>query len=276
MDPQGQDPTVAARTEPYPVPGTDNSASEHGEIAAHTETGGAGGPEAASPTSKSEETSATKVAKAADSKTKEPATSRRSSRRRRWSGGPLPMESCCGTIPMIANGYDSTGPTSLNRSDRLLCLAPCRAVISIGKLQLTMLGETEIRLLSQSADKIPAIELLQGRVLLRQPPAGSLKVVFSERAATIELSPEDSLALARPDQRLDGRLAPQAPRLEIYCTQGEPSVTVDQKHESMSAIQRRHGRHDRNDQTGAPSILCHPGRPKPSPRRPSCKLERSL
>ena len=128
-----------------------------------------------------------------------------------------------------------TGPTSLNRTDRLLCLAPCRAVISIGKLRLSLLGETEIRLLSQSSDKIPAIELVQGRALLRQAPAGSLKVVFAERIVTLELSPEDSLALARSDQRLEGQLAPQAPRLEIICTQGEPSVTVDQKHESMSA-----------------------------------------
>ncbi len=66
---------MAARTDAVPVPGTDNAASEHGEIAAHTETGGAGGPEAASPTTKSEESSGTKVAKVADSKTKEPATS---------------------------------------------------------------------------------------------------------------------------------------------------------------------------------------------------------
>ena len=234
MDPQGQDPTVAARTDAVPVPGTDNAASEHGEIAAHTEAGGAGGPEAASSTTKSEETSTAKVAKVADSKTKEPATSHE------VPAGAAGLADPADGILLRYNPDNRmweclTGPTSLNRNDRLLCLAPCRAVISIGNLRLTMLGETAIRLLSQSADKIPAIELVQGRALLRQPPAGSLKVVFAERVATIELSPEDSLALARPDQWLDGRLASQAPPLEITCTQGDPKVTVDQKHESMSA-----------------------------------------
>ena len=48
------------------------------------------------------------------------------------------------------------------------------------------------------------------------------------------MSPEDSLALARSDQRIEGRLASQAPPLEIYCTQGEASVSVDQKQESIS------------------------------------------
>ena len=105
-DPQGQDPTVAARTDAVPVPGTDNAASEHGEIAAHTEAGGAGGPEAASSTTKSEETSTAKVAKVADSKTKEPATSREVPAGAAGLADP-PMESCCDTIPMIANGYDS-------------------------------------------------------------------------------------------------------------------------------------------------------------------------
>jgi hypothetical protein len=217
-DQLGQDPMLAAQSE----------ASAHGEMPAHPQPDGVGGPEP-----NPDEVSGTKGAKVADSKTKEPTLLREVPPGAAGLADPLD-----GILlrynPDEREWVRLTGPTPLSRADRLLCLAPSRALIAIGKLQLSLLGETEIRLLTQSSDKVPAIELLQGRALLRQAPTGSLKVVFSERTATLELSPEDSLALARSGQRLEGQLAPQAPALEIYCTQGEPSVTVDQKHESMS------------------------------------------
>jgi hypothetical protein len=217
----GQDPMLATRSE------------SNGEMPAHSQADGAGGPDSASPTPNPEEVSETKVTKIADPKTKE------STRPREVPPGAAGLAEPLDGILLRYNPDDRdwirlTGPTSLSQSDRLLCLAPSRALVSIGKLQLSLLGDTEIRLLTQPSDKIPAIELLQGRVLLRQVPAGSLKVVFSERTATLELSPEDSLALARSTPRLEGQLASQAPALEIYCTHGEPSVTVDQKHESIS------------------------------------------
>jgi len=232
-DRPGPELIVAAPTESDAVSGADNSASAHGEIPAPSQPGGAGVPDSTSPAPNPEEVSGTKVAKVAEPKTKEPT---------------LPLEVPPGAaglaepldgILLRYNPDDRewirlTGPTPLSHSDRLLCLAPSRALVSIGKLQLSLLGETEIRLLTQSSDKIPAIELLQGRVLLGQAPTGSLKVVFSERAATLELSPGDSLALARSNQRLEGQLGAQAPPLEIYCTQGEASVIVDQKQESLS------------------------------------------
>ena len=52
-----------------------------------------------------------------------------------------------------------------------------------------LVGETEVRILSQSSDKVPAIELIQGRLLVRNPPAGSLKVGFSDRSVTVEVAP---------------------------------------------------------------------------------------
>jgi hypothetical protein len=228
-----QDPMLAANSEPNSATGADNPASAHGVIPANTQPGGAGGPDAASPATNPAEASGTKVAKVADAKSKEltPAV--------KVLPGSAGLADPLDGILLRYSADDRewlrlNGPTPLSRSDRLLCLAPFRALISIGTLQFTMLGETEIRLLTQSSDKVPAIELLQGRLLLRQPPAGSLKVVFAERTATLELSPEDSLALARSNQRLEGLIPAQAPRLEIYCIQGEPSVTVDQKHESIS------------------------------------------
>jgi len=223
-----QNPLLATHSESNSVPATDGSASAHGEIPAHP-----GGPDAASPTPSPDETSGTKVAKGAEPKSKEttPAV--------KVLPGSAGLAEPLDGILLRYNSDDREwvrlhSPTPLSRSDRLLCLAPSRALISFGKLQFTMLGETEIRVLTQLSDKVPAIELLQGRILLRQSPTGSLKVVFSERTVTLDLSPEDSLALAKANHRLEGQ-APPAPRLEIFCIQGEPSVTVDQKRESISA-----------------------------------------
>ena len=60
-----------------------------------------------------------------------------------------------------------TGPTPLAAGSRLLCLIPSRAAITIGKSQLVMVGESEIRILPQSTEQAPAIELMQGRLLFR-------------------------------------------------------------------------------------------------------------
>jgi hypothetical protein len=224
-----RDESIASTDLPGPDPLLATHSESNGEMPAHSQPDGVGGPDSPNP----EEGSGTKVAKVADPKTKESALPRE------VPPGAAGLAEPLDGILLRYNPDDRewvrlTSPTSLSRSDRLLCLAPSRALISIGKLQLSLLGETEIRLLTQSSDKVPAIELLQGRAVLRQAPTGSLKVVCSERTATLELSPEDSLALARSAQRLEGQLAPQAPALEIYCTQGDPSVIVDQKHESMS------------------------------------------
>ena len=128
-----------------------------------------------------------------------------------------------------------TGATPVNRSDRLLCLSPFRATVTLGEFTLMMLGETEIRILSQSTDKLPAIELIQGRLLVRNPPAGSLKVGFADRSVTVELASSSSVVMERTARREYGRTVTQAPPLFIYCTQGEVTLPAGQKHESLAA-----------------------------------------
>jgi hypothetical protein len=128
-----------------------------------------------------------------------------------------------------------TGTTAVSRADRLLCLAPFRATVTVGNIPLVLMGETELRILSQSSDKIPAIELIQGRLLVRNAPAGSLKVGFSERSATVELTPSSGVVIERTERRAYGRTVTQAPPLFIYCTQGEVALSVGQKQESLTA-----------------------------------------
>jgi hypothetical protein len=128
-----------------------------------------------------------------------------------------------------------SGTTAVNRSDRLLCLSPFRATVTLGNIPLVLVGETEIRVLSQSSDKIPAIELIQGRLLVRNASAGSLKVGFSERSVNVELAPSSSVAMERTERREYGRAVSQAPSLFIYCTQGELALSAGQQQESLTA-----------------------------------------
>ncbi|MFI5460486.1 MAG: hypothetical protein ACHRXM_34145 [Isosphaerales bacterium] len=128
------------------------------------------------------------------------------------------------------------GPTPLAPSNRLLCLAPFRATVTLGKVQIVLVGESEIRILPQSTGAAPALELMQGRLLLPQQPAGSLRLGISERTVTVEASENSSMALERSSRRDYGRIMTPTPALVIYCTKGELSVSFDKKQESLAAL----------------------------------------
>ena len=53
-----------------------------------------------------------------------------------------------------------------------------------------MVSETEIRILSASTDPVPSLELVQGRLMIRQPGSSSLKLVFSNRSVSLEMTPD--------------------------------------------------------------------------------------
>ena len=128
-----------------------------------------------------------------------------------------------------------TGPTPLARSDRLLCLSPFRAKLTLGKIPIELVAETEVRVLSQSSDKVPALELVQGRLLVRNSPTGSLKVGFADRNATVELTPSVGVVLERTDRREYGQTVGRAPSLYVYCTQGELALSAGTKQEALTA-----------------------------------------
>jgi hypothetical protein len=127
------------------------------------------------------------------------------------------------------------GSTALGRTDRLLCLSPFRAKLFLGKVPVELVAETEVRVLSQSSDPVPAIELVQGRLLLRNCPTGPLKVGFSDRSVTAELTPSAGVVFERTDRREYGEPVSRVPSLYVYCTQGELALTVGQKQESLTA-----------------------------------------
>ena len=128
-----------------------------------------------------------------------------------------------------------TAATPLNRSDRLLCLTPFRASITIGKIRIQLVGETEIRVLSSSSDAVPALEIVQGRLLISKPASGSLKVAFANRSATLEMTPESTVGLERLEMRTYGQSILRIPPLSVGCIQGEVVLAVDNKSEPIKA-----------------------------------------
>ncbi len=122
-----------------------------------------------------------------------------------------------------------SGATSLNRSDRLLCLTPFRSSITMGKMRITLVGETEVRIVSSANDALPALELVQGQLLIHQVESSTLKVVFSNRAASLELAPESTVALQRVERPTYGRPVARTQPLAACCIQGTAALTVEGK-----------------------------------------------
>jgi hypothetical protein len=125
--------------------------------------------------------------------------------------------------------------TSLARSDRLLCLSPFRAPITLGKTRITLVGQTEIHILSEPTDQVPSIELVFGRVLLRQSQSSSLKVGFAARTLTLAIEPESSIGLDRINRRGYGQSETQGFPLFAYCSQGKSSLSLDKQTETLTS-----------------------------------------
>ena len=125
--------------------------------------------------------------------------------------------------------------TNLNRSDRLLCLTPFRDSITMAKMRITMVSETEIRILSASTDPVPSLELVQGRLMIRQPGSSSLKLVFSNRSVSLEMTPDSTVAIERIEPRTFGQPITRTQPTAICCIQGEVTLSIDNKKEELKA-----------------------------------------
>ena len=129
-----------------------------------------------------------------------------------------------------------TAPTPLTASTRLLCLAPSQAKIQVGKTQLVMVGESEIRILPQSTEAVPALELTQGRLLVHADASASLKVGLSDRIITLNLPHNSLAALERPTHLVYGRIVSPLPPLIVYAAGGDLSASADNKLWSLSPL----------------------------------------
>jgi hypothetical protein len=128
--------------------------------------------------------------------------------------------------------------TLLKVSDRILCLEPFRASIDVGKLRLVLVRETEIRILSQPSDPVPAIELVQGQIALRQPGSDALKVVFAKQPVTLEMASDSVFGIERVslNEYAPGKPVTQPASLGILCNQGQVTVVVGEKRETLKPL----------------------------------------
>ncbi len=129
-----------------------------------------------------------------------------------------------------------TGPTPLAASSRLLCLFPTRTAVAIGKAEVLMLGECELRVLPQSTEAAPAIELAQGWLLVRPETSTTLKVGLGDRLITLEVPQNGCAAVERSARWVYGRLVSPVPPLVVHGVSGEITVTVGAKQEVLAPL----------------------------------------
>ncbi len=125
--------------------------------------------------------------------------------------------------------------TPLKTSDRLLSLEPFRATIDLGKIRIGLVRETEVRILSRGSDPAPALELIQGRIVIRQPGSKELKVAFARQTIGVEISSDTVLGMERVDLNVPGRPVTQPQSLGVLCLQGEVTLDIRGKTEVMKA-----------------------------------------
>jgi hypothetical protein len=231
-------PVLVAANEPVPPPAAENGKATAGESPSEpakpagdttkpqpAREPGSSGAEKSSPAA---ETDTAKVAKASmEAKSTEPAVPSVPS-------GSSGMAEKTNGILLRYNTENRewdrlTAATPLNRSDRLLCLTPFRASITMAKIRITLVAETEIRILSAPSDRVPAVELVHGQCLIRQPGSSALKVAFANRSVTLDMPPESTVGLLRLEPMIYGQPPMRTQPLGIFCVQGELSFTVDNK-----------------------------------------------
>jgi hypothetical protein len=126
--------------------------------------------------------------------------------------------------------------TPLKTSDHLLCLEPFRAGVDLAKIRIGLIRETEVRILSRPNDPEPAIELLQGRVVIRQPGSTALKVAFARQSIRAEMSSDTVLGIERVDLNMPGRPVTQPQSLGVLCQQGEVTLEVRGRKQPMKPM----------------------------------------
>ena len=151
----------------------------------------------------------------------------------------------------------------LGTSDRLLCLAPFQARIIVATTPMTLIGETQIRLVSKTAKETPALELIEGRVVLDGPaPSETVKVEFSGHTLVLARPSVGSIGLERTSTWIHGKPATLSTPLTVHASEGELSLTLDQTKHTLTgpgAVSAgSNGRFEPLGQTALPVWLTQP------------------
>ena len=144
--------------------------------------------------------------------------------------------SCCDTMPTRVCGSDS--PRRLRWPPRRGCFALSDADCDHDR-QVAAGDARRMRDSSAAAiDRtVPAIELMQGWLVVRPDSSSTLKVGLGDRLVTLEVPQNGCAALERSARWVYGRLVSPVPPLLIHGVSGEISVTVAGKEETLNALE---------------------------------------
>lgn len=124
---------------------------------------------------------------------------------------------------------------ALANGDRLICLTPFRARILLGAATLNLLGETQLRVLSQNPSDPPAFELIFGRVVLEAAPAAkSVSVECSGQTLALEHASQETVGLEHVARWSYGKTSDQPAPLAIHAPGGEWKLTLGQATRSLA------------------------------------------
>lgn len=124
--------------------------------------------------------------------------------------------------------------TALAGSDRLLCLAPFRAVITIDKIAITLIRQTQVRLLSKNPGEAPALELQSGRIRVdHADPVSHFRVEFAGTSTTIDQQTSGAWAVERHASWQYGQPTNQPPALAIHASGGELTAATDRGKQTL-------------------------------------------
>jgi len=153
----------------------------------------------------------------------------------------------------------------LRESDRLLVLAPFRAVIAIGKSAIDLLGDTEVQLLQKETDDSPALGLAHGRLVVEPSSSpASLRVLFAGRTLNVEQPSDASVGIELLSRRAYGQPAAAAASLAVHASNGDVALGLDKAKEKLTGpktiLAGSDGRFERPAGAKPPSWAIEPDR----------------
>jgi hypothetical protein len=127
--------------------------------------------------------------------------------------------------------------TPLNRSDRLVCLAPFRATLDLATAGLTMIGGAELRLSAPTATGQSRFEPRMGRFKAVKDSRGDAIALDlgGRESLTISLAATNAVGIERLNRRAYGQPANLAAGWAISCLEGTLSIIQGADTKSFNA-----------------------------------------
>lgn len=126
--------------------------------------------------------------------------------------------------------------TPLKPGDRVVSLAPFRAVVDLEKLRILLSAETELRMLPRTLDTPPAFELVHGQIVIRKPEVSKFRVTFAGQTVDVDASSDAVLGMERVNRNAYGQEVRQAQSLGVLCQQGEVTLKTAGSPQTLKAM----------------------------------------